>query len=354
MNDAKPPSLTVGLAVYNGAEFLEETISSVLAQTFTDFELIISDNASTDRTETICRRYAESDKRIRYIRQSENIGGSANFNFLFTEARGKYFKWAAADDLLAPEYLERCVNLLDSHPEYVVCHTQTVTIDPAGNELPNDIVRSSGAAENPDDLMEGLSRPWRRFRGVLLGNGNPVYDTAAVDFYGVARSEALLRTKLLKPHVGYEKVVLARLSLQGRIAEVQEPLFAYRIHPRSVGSQVSNDAQREWSDPQQTSSQYPRIQYLKGYFWSVTHLDMPLRDRLRCILVIGRYVFQIKKWKRVFLASFLGRRLDDGNAEILRQNAHNDSANIDLNPVSGQFISANRTCDADPKYSQSS
>jgi len=354
MNYAFAPSLTVGLAVYNGAEFLEETIKSVLAQTYTDFELIISDNASTDMTETICRRYAESDARVRYIRQNENIGASANFNFLFSEARGKYFKWAAADDLLAPEYLERCIGLLDTHPEYVLCHTQTVTIDPTGHELPNDIVRSSGAAENPDDMTDGFGYPWRRFRGVLLGNGNPVYDTATVDFYGVARSEALFRTKLLKPYVGYEKVLLARLSLQGRIAEIQEPLFAYRIHSGSVGSQASNDAQREWSDPQQTSSQYPRIQYLKGYFCSVMYLDMPFGDRFRCILVIGRYVFQVKKWKRVLLASVLSRRVDDGNAEILRQNSLTDSAGIGLNPASGRYLSADQTCDVDPKCSQGS
>ena len=321
MNGNTSPSLTIGLAVYNGAEFLEETLDSILAQTYTNYKLIISDNASTDRTEAICRSYAGQDPRIQYIRQRENIGACANFNFLFTEARGRYFKWAAADDLLALDYLARCVELLETRPEFVLCHSRTKTIDPSGRELPNDIIRSSGAAENPFDLAKGFDRPWRRFRGVLLGNGNPVFDTAVIDFYGIIRSDVLGNTGLLQPYIGYEKILMATLALQGRIAELPEALFAYRLHPKAVSNQTSAGALRAWSDPQQKSSSYPRLQYLKGYFRNMLRLNLKLYDRLFCCLVILQYVFQVKKWKRVVLSSLFGKGIGLGNVEILRQNS---------------------------------
>ena len=96
---AKLPRVSIGMPVFNGDKFIREALDSLLAQTFTDFELIISDNASTDRTEAICREYAERDKRIRYVRQAENLGPAANFRFVLDEAVGEYFMWAAADDL---------------------------------------------------------------------------------------------------------------------------------------------------------------------------------------------------------------------------------------------------------------
>ena len=130
----------MGLLVYNGEQYLAETIDSLLAQTFEDFELVISDNASTDATAEICRSYAERDSRIRYIRQAENIGAMGNFNFLFSQARGRYFKWAAADDLVAPTFLTRCIEFLDTQPDYVLCHTRTVTIGANGMELPKTIL----------------------------------------------------------------------------------------------------------------------------------------------------------------------------------------------------------------------
>ncbi len=109
---AKAPQVSIGMPVYNGAKFINEALDSLLVQTFTDFELIISDNASTDETEAICRKYAAKDERIRYVRQVENFGGRANFQFLLDEAVGEYFMWAAADDVWLPEYIAACVDSL--------------------------------------------------------------------------------------------------------------------------------------------------------------------------------------------------------------------------------------------------
>ena len=106
------PQVSIGMPVYNGEPFIREALDSLLAQTFTDFELIISDNASTDGAEAICREYAAKDKRIRYVRQAENRGAAANFQFVLDEAVGEYFMWAAADDVWRPEFIETCANLL--------------------------------------------------------------------------------------------------------------------------------------------------------------------------------------------------------------------------------------------------
>jgi glycosyltransferase involved in cell wall biosynthesis len=95
------PRLTVGLPVYNGEKYLAESLEALLGQSYEDFELIISDNASTDGTADICRRYGEQDSRIRYVRQSRNIGCAPNHNFVVKEARGELFKWASDDDLYA-------------------------------------------------------------------------------------------------------------------------------------------------------------------------------------------------------------------------------------------------------------
>src|SRR5262249_45528439 len=103
------PKVTIGLPVYNGAEYLADAITSILSQTFTDFELLISDNASDDATESICRGFADRDRRVKYVRQKTNIGAAANHNLLVGQSDSPYFKWAAHDDILEPRFLEVAV-----------------------------------------------------------------------------------------------------------------------------------------------------------------------------------------------------------------------------------------------------
>lgn len=110
------PQVSIGMPVYNGEPFIREALDSLLAQTFTDFELIISDNASTDGTEAICRDYAAKDKRIRYVRQAENCGGEANFQFVLDEALGEYFMWAAADDVWDRQWIEKLMKIIITTP----------------------------------------------------------------------------------------------------------------------------------------------------------------------------------------------------------------------------------------------
>jgi glycosyltransferase involved in cell wall biosynthesis len=110
----KVPQVSIGMPVYMGEPFIREALNSLLSQNYTDFELIISDNASTDSTGAICLEYVERDARIRYIKQTENFGPLLNFKFVLNQAKGKYFMWAAADDIWLPKFLELCVKSLDN------------------------------------------------------------------------------------------------------------------------------------------------------------------------------------------------------------------------------------------------
>ena len=129
------PRVSIGLPVYNGENYLTSAIETLLAQTFTDFELIISDNCSTDRTQDICRSFCDRDARIRYVRQAKNLGAVRNFNLVFHYARGEYFKWAAHDDVCAPAFLQRCVERLDANPSVVWCYPRSDKIGPDGESL---------------------------------------------------------------------------------------------------------------------------------------------------------------------------------------------------------------------------
>lgn len=103
------PTVSIGMPVYNGEKYIRDALDSLLAQTYTDFELIISDNASTDSTEQICREYATRDARIRYVRQPKNRGAAANFKFVLDEAVGEFFMWAAYDDLWKPSFISNAI-----------------------------------------------------------------------------------------------------------------------------------------------------------------------------------------------------------------------------------------------------
>ena len=129
------PTVSIGLPVYNGAQFLAHTLDSLLGQSFANFELIISDNASTDETEEICKVFAKRDPRIRYIRQPVNIGAPRNWNFVAEEARGKYFKWSSVSDYCASDMLARCFAAMEPDPEIVLCYGRTCLVDDETGEL---------------------------------------------------------------------------------------------------------------------------------------------------------------------------------------------------------------------------
>jgi glycosyltransferase involved in cell wall biosynthesis len=208
------PIVTIGMPIYNESTCIARTIESVLKQEFTDFQLIISDNASTDNTVSICEEYAKTDSRIKLVKNITNIGATENFKQVLDLSNSEYFVWMSGHDLWHSKFLLKCVENLSNYPEVVLCHARSVWIDDLGQEL-CDIGRGIET--------RGLD-PISRFQIVLwgMGYGSPVY--------GLIRSSALKQTTL-ETTVGLDNIILNELSLLGDIAYVDEPLQYLRKQP---------------------------------------------------------------------------------------------------------------------------
>ena len=225
MAEQQNPRVSIGLPVRNGDKYLNQSISALLAQSWTDFELIICDNASDDATESICRRFAASDPRIRYVRHQTNLGLTANFNGAFALSSGEYFKWATADDICQPRYVEACVRFLDENPDFVLAYPKTTFIDQAGNPLE---INDPGWDMRSDDTAA-------RFRFVIFAGH---WNNACL---GIVRRSAMLKTSLLANYPSADSRLLGELAMQGKVAELPESLYLRRIHPQS-SSQNTEDA----------------------------------------------------------------------------------------------------------------
>jgi glycosyltransferase involved in cell wall biosynthesis len=228
------PILTVGLPVHNREEFLRQSLDALLGQTFTDFDLIISDNASTDGTEDICREYTGRDTRIRYYRNLSNIGAPRNFNRTFELSSTKYFKWATSDDLCGPQFLELAVGVLERDPAVVLCYAKSRTIAPDGSPL----------EDYEDHLHLEETRASQRFMRLVTTIG------LCHQHQGVIRSAALGKTGMLKVHLRSDVNLLAELTLYGKFYELPERLFFRRLHPDSPSwARHDMGRQMEFYDP---------------------------------------------------------------------------------------------------------
>lgn len=218
---SRSPTVSIGVPVYNGADYLREALDSILSQTFDDLEVIISDNASEDDTQLISEEYAAKDPRVRYERNETNRGAAWNYNHVVVLARGKYFKWAAHDDWLAPAYIERCVAELESSDSVALVYPRTILVceDPAERDF-----YGGNHIRYEDRLDTRHTDPIHRLRHVTknLGLCNAVM--------GMYPRDTLLRTGLIRPFSGSDVVLLSEISLLGEIHEVPEWLFYRRRH----------------------------------------------------------------------------------------------------------------------------
>jgi glycosyltransferase involved in cell wall biosynthesis len=229
------PIVTLGLPVFNGSKYLERALSCILNQTFSDFELIISDNASSDETELICRRFAALDSRIIYNRNSENIGLAANHNLLVHSSRGKYFKWAAHDDECAPIMLQRFVDALDAAPPSVVMvFSKYELIDELGSPI--------GLIS--DGVASSSRHSWGRLARFIMNVS--IYNCTS----GLIRADILKRTGLHGLYPTSDRVLFAELAMLGEFVEICEPLVKYRIHTgSSFRAHSTHQARRELFNP---------------------------------------------------------------------------------------------------------
>ncbi|MEB3293273.1 MAG: glycosyltransferase family 2 protein [Synechococcales bacterium] len=290
------PRISIGIPVYNGEKFLEACLESLLQQTFTDFEVIISDNASTDATGQICQDYVQRDRRVHYYRNEANLGPIENYRRVAELARGEYFKWQNYDDLCAPEFLAECLAVLEQDPEVVLCYSKMAIIDSQGQILEHYDYRPQ------TDLK---STP-QRFLNLLCVDH---HRHAAHEFFGVIRRSALLKILPQGKYARSDSVMLVRAALFGRFYEVPDCLFFNREH-ENRSSRVTAITIRsstyvskwlgigplpptEWFDPsKQGKITMPEWNLVKQYWNSIWLPPLQVGDRLGCCLMLAYWLIQ--------------------------------------------------------------
>ena len=269
------PRVSIGVPVYNGEKYLAEALDALLAQTFTDFEMIISDNASTDSTEDICRQYLAADPRVRYIRQERNIGAAPNHDVVLRESRGEFFKWAAHDDLYGPDLLLRCVEAMDERPEVVLCHAYMAYIDAAGDEISR--FDYTLATDSPD--------PVTRLRALLYTDGGD-------DEYGLIRGDV---ARTVNPAASYHhpgRTLVAEIALHGPFHQVPELLYFRRDHPDRGDRRPTVKAVCANLDPRRADHSTARlvVEYVGGYLSAIRRSPLSVTDRRRCYAELVRWM----------------------------------------------------------------
>lgn len=287
------PTVSVGLPVFNGENYLAEAVESILSQTFRDFELIICDNASTDDTEEIARRFAARDNRVRYHRNATNIGGARNQKLAVDLSRGRYVRLAAHDDLIAPTFLEECVQELENRPDVIICFSGTIVIDKDGNR--------AGAYQSTRGTA---NRPSKRFAELAFR----VHNCDAI--YGVMRTDVLRQAKPLSNYIDADKVFLSGLAMQGRFHAIDRPLFYKRFHPKNYVADWRD--RMAWFNPDKKGKpSLPNWLELRDFVGMVARAKIPLRERILCAGVTAawavRYSPQLSKDLFVFTRTMLSR-----------------------------------------------
>lgn len=312
------PCLSVGFPVFNGEKYLEQALNSIIAQTFTDFELIVSDNASTDKTQAICMQFAAKDPRIRYYRNDHNVGAAPNFNSVVKLARGKYFKWAAYDDLNEPDFFMKCLEVLEHHPDIILCYPRAKLVD------------AQGAFREDYDPMPNvcsLDRPAERFREFIL------YPHLAVQIFGIYRTDVLNNTKLHRSFPSSDEVLLAELALLGKFYEVQDRLFLNRVHEEqsTKGKLVAQRSRIAWVDASlEGKIVLAHWMYFFGCLQVIQNAPVSIRDKVSCYWVMVRWLLRADHLramgKDVLLAA--GKMIRSSGKQVKAQFIRVNKANI--------------------------
>lgn len=300
------PSVSIGVPVYNGERYLEQALASLVSQTFGDIEIIVCDNGSTDATARISQAFARRDERVSVHRSEMNRGAAWNYNRALALARGRYFKWAAHDDLCGPAYIERCVEVLDRAPmSVVVAYPRTVIVDESGKPV--------GTYEDGLDLRQ--ARPHERvavlIRNLVLSNA----------VFGLMRTDVLRGTRGHGSYISADYVLLVELALAGQFWEIPEPLFFRRAHEGTSRAANRTSAEvAEWFDPgsgDEKTTEFLRL--FAEYLRAIERADLSRADRLAV------YRSTVPLWLRRFHGS-MRRELLEQAASSLRIRSRNRSA----------------------------
>lgn len=281
-NDTKP-KLTIGIPVYNGERFLRQKLDSLLSQTFTDFQIIISDNASTDSTQEICKEYEKRDKRITYIQQEKNIGSKNNFMFVLQQAETKYFVWSAVDDIMEPQFLEKNINVLDSNNEFVGCISKI-------DYYVDDQKQSKSNFIQLDSIVGTYEKKVRFY----------LRNSSANMIYAVYRTADLQKCKVLDPIGAWDSAIILSVLKYGNIHVISDTL----LHFYSGGISSAGIVYRYMQPDRDIKIQFPNSFFL---YWCMKNLgpkiflkNIDIFIWLNCgttLNILSEVIKPTKKWK---------------------------------------------------------
>jgi glycosyltransferase involved in cell wall biosynthesis len=275
------PTVSIGMPIYNGEKFVRESIDSILSQKFKDFELIISDNCSTDDSDKICREYASLDSRVRFYKNQANMGASWNYNRVFHLATGKYFKWAADDDLCHEDFLSECVDALEKDERAVIAFSYTPHIDLDGNVIGKEKFGQNIGSNLPVHI---------RFQNLVCHE----FGDDCRPVFGLIRKKILEETGLIGNFIASDQVILAELILRGHFIEIPKSLQFRRIHSRGTGrSYRGRHRERyEWFVGKTNKKFiFPQWKIFGEFIKAIYNAPLKTKDRLLCYKELVRWLY---------------------------------------------------------------
>lgn len=280
MNQANQPLVSIGLPVFNGEDYLETALDSILKQSYKNIEVIICDNASTDRTESIIAYYAEKDERIKYSRHSKNLGAALNYNSTFELSTGKYFKWAAHDDVMHEKYIEHCVNAMEEDDSISLVQSLSGQIDEHGTVTEH-------LYTSIRDMIPAEASYNAQYRVLMQDRG------AWIRIFGLIRSSVLKNTPLIDTYIGSDLTLLGELGLNGRVHDLDTVMFWRREHGHTstTGAYKARRKRLAWFDTKKKSNRlsFPEWKLTSEIIRSITRQRIPFSSKLACYkVIIGR------------------------------------------------------------------
>jgi glycosyltransferase involved in cell wall biosynthesis len=281
------PLITIGLPVYNSQRYLKQSLDSLLGQTYSDFILILCDNASTDGTAEICRQYEASDSRVKYYRNETNIGNPRNFNRVADLCGTRYLKWSTADDYWAPTFLDRSLEVMERDSSIALCYPQATLVDAEG-----------GNPKEYDDVLHLVQEdPADRFMALLDRI------ELAHQHLGLMRMPCLRQTHMLGAYVASDINLLAELTLYGKFYELPHRLFFRRFHKDS-GSWKRGDREHESRRYHASDVKYAALNTWRchrGFFAAIRSAPLGFESQM----LLYRYLSRRFIWARRDLAAEL-------------------------------------------------
>lgn len=276
------PKLSVGMPVYNAAHYLPSAIGCILEQSFSDLELVISDNASIDSSFEVCEEFARSDSRIRLFRNERNLGIAENFNRVFRFSRAPYFFWASSNDWFAPQFAERCIDALEYSPHACLCSTQTrffsSTVEDAVDYADDMAIQSDSPVDRFWTLQQRL-----RVNNVM---------------HGVIRRDALVSTRLIGSYYSADCVLATELALRGKFIQIAEPLYFRRMTADAATNHMSAAALSSYWAPENEAMPSMQAWRMNIDLWRML-ICVPLStvERLRFMHRVAKLTY----WNRAAL-----------------------------------------------------